>query len=452
MNYRNILLAFALATLAGSGVAAAQCPPDCPIKGGGDAATDCHSELASDVVRLNYPSYDPNNVKPGKELRCFDGDPGCDLDGEVNNSCDFDVDLCLHNADPDLLSCTPTNVTAMLIDGDTTGFPGLGSLQTAVNGLLPASTNVCTAGQLVTVALKGPNGKGEFKKTKLSFKTVATAATIDEDSFKFVCLPRLWPSHSYDAANTRANPVETVLGTGNVSTLVEKWRFNVPGGIAGGPVSSTVTVGAKLVYTSAWDGKVYALKKKTGAVVWSFNTGSGGILGVQSSVTITPDGRVLVADSAGELYCLSGKKGDLLWQAHAGTEDPAAAHAWGSPTIANNRVLIGIASHNDAPCTRGTLIAYDLDTGAELWRQHTVPENICYADTADECNVNSDCGVVEEAAGSPCLLGKCDSNADQTCTSDGQCPYTFLKPGTCVAPPPALVGECFLNQIGRAHV
>jgi|GEM_PF-1502023 len=456
MSYRTPFLAVALAVFATAGVASAQCPPDCPVKGGGDDPTsDCHLELASDVVRLNSPFFNPATLKPAKEIRCFDGDPGCDLDGLANNSCTFDVDVCLRNADPTLAMCMPADVTVVEISGNTNNFPGLTTLQTAVNALVPATTNVCTTGQTVVVPLKGPSSKGEFKAAKFSFKTTTTAGSEDGDSFKMVCVPRGWPSHGYDAANTRSNPLETKITAANVSTLVEKWEFIPPSAtpvpVRGRTITSTVTVGRKMVYTSSWNGRVYGVDKKSGKHKWTFNTGAGnnpaiyGSFGVQSSVTLTADGRVVVADSVGKVYCLDGKKGTLLWEAEAGSEDPTAAHAWSSPLVANNRVIVGIASHNDAPCTRGTLVAFDLDTGDELWRQYTVPENICFADTVNDCSANADCGVAEEAAGSPCLLGDCDSNPDIECDiSMTSCPSTFLQPGTCVGT--AAAGECWLDR------
>ncbi len=438
MKNRASLFAVALTALAFAGSAAAQCPPDCPVKGGGDAATDCHLELASEAIRLNSPFYNPNDIKPAKEIRCFDGDPGCDLDGVANNSCTFDVDVCLRNADPSLPSCTAANVTVVDVLGSTTKYPGLAALQSDIDALLPASTNVCTTDNSVVVPLKGPTSKGEFKAAKFSFKTTATAGTDDKDGVKFVCVPRGWPGHAYDAQNTRSNPTETTITAANVGSLVEKWQWvPVEGGSRGRTVSSTVTVGRKLVYSSSWNGRVYGIDKKKGDTKWTFNTGSLGILGVQSSVTLTADGRALVADSAGKLYCLDASNGELLWQANAGSEDPTAAHAWGSPLVANNRVFLGIASHNDAPCTRGTLVAFDLDTGAELWRQYTVPERICFDDTSDECSANADCTT----PGSPCLLGNCDSNPDKVCTTNADCPSTFITPGTCV-----LSGQCWLER------
>ena len=78
-------------------VAFGVCPPSCPAPGGGAPAHDCHAEFAGDGVRLNYKPFNPARPKPGKELRCFDGDAGCDRDGVANNACVFDIDVCLRN-------------------------------------------------------------------------------------------------------------------------------------------------------------------------------------------------------------------------------------------------------------------------------------------------------------------------------------------------------------------
>src|SRR5205085_4556321 len=162
-NRLRLLAIVALAMLVSPQISSADCP-DCPVKGGGSPKSDCHVELASGVLRANYPFY----PKKGKEIRCFDGD-GCDLDGVANNSCTFDVNVCLHNPDPSLADCTPATVTAVTVD-DVEDFPALSGLQTAVNALLPASTNVCTTGQTITIPLEGPDDEGVYAATKFQMK------------------------------------------------------------------------------------------------------------------------------------------------------------------------------------------------------------------------------------------------------------------------------------------
>src|SRR5262249_48887837 len=119
-----------------------------------------------------------------------------------------------------------------------------------------------------------------------------------------------------------------------------------------------------------------------------------------------------------------------------------AAHAWASPTVIGNMVLMGIASHNDAPCTRGTLIAYNLDDGTELWRQHTVPERVCYDDTTNVCSSNSDCTT----QGSPCLLARCETKPETVCATNNDCTQQAFAPKLCVNPPPATTGQCWLER------
>jgi len=111
------LLAASLALLV-VGAARAACPPSCPLPGGGTVRQDCHAEFASTAMRLNYPPFDPGRPRPAKEVRCFDGEPGCDVDGVVNGECAFPIDVCLlKDPDPALSACTAATVTGVEVPG-----------------------------------------------------------------------------------------------------------------------------------------------------------------------------------------------------------------------------------------------------------------------------------------------------------------------------------------------
>jgi polyvinyl alcohol dehydrogenase (cytochrome) len=352
-------------------------------------------------MHLNYPFFNPAKPKPQKEHRCFDGDAGCDLDGEANGECVFDIDVCLRNADPALPSCTPADVTGFDIKGETK-FAGLAALEAAGLALLPATSNVCTTDQSVTLPLK-QKSSGVFKRSKLTLKVVTdTGSGRDKDTVKLSCVPRNWPSHGFDHRNRRNNPLEVTLNAGNVAGLVQLWSFTPDG--ESKAVTSTPTVGRKFVYVTSWDGVLYALARKNGKPKWKYDTGTGSFAGlfpgIQPSATLTPEGRLIVTDANAVVHCLDAKKGKLLWQANIGDPVLDAAHGWSSATAANGRVFIGRASHEDAPCTQGHLYAFDLDTGAELWRTATVPDGICDNDTAIECTTNGDCG-----GGNTCVPG-----------------------------------------------
>jgi outer membrane protein assembly factor BamB len=355
------------------------------VPGGGPAAQDCQLELTT--PRLNYPLPAPG--KPAKELRCFDGDAGCDIDGEVNGVCHFPIDACFRVADPALPACTPADVTGFVVGG-ANGNADLRKLQQAGQALLPATTNVCTTGQSVGVTLKGRGKKAAKRTVKLKART---AAGTDSDKVALTCLPHEWPSYGYDHRNRRATPVETTLSTANASQIEPKWTFDIVAheGGGSGTVTSTPSVANDMIFVTSWNGKVYGLRQRDGKFRWSYDTGAGVGLGVQGSPTVTPEGRLLVGDSLGKVHCLVAKTGALLWTASVADTDPAASHIWGAPVVANGRVFVGRASHSDQPCTQGHLYAFDLETGAELWRYKTVPDRVCRNDTHVVCTSDADC-------------------------------------------------------------
>src|SRR5262245_16529694 len=300
------------------------------LPGGGDSATDCFAEFAAPALKLNYPPFDPLKPKPGKEVRCFDGDAGCDLDGAVNGSCAFPIDVCLFNTDPALSSCTPATVTAVSVNGGSN--PDLIALGTALGALVPASTTQCTSSHLLHVPLKGPNAKGVIKagKGKVSLKA-STASGPDVDKLKLTCVPREWPNHGYTHRNTRASASETILSPANAASMVVKWTLDLQAleNLPNNAVTATPTVGNGLVYVSSWNGNIYGVKASNGAVKWKYDTGSGSVAGSQSSPLLTADGRLIVGDSAANVHCLRAKNGQLLWKVSIG--NPAVDHIWASP-------------------------------------------------------------------------------------------------------------------------
>jgi outer membrane protein assembly factor BamB len=385
---RDLVLALAVLPL----VARATCPPSCSAPGGGPPQLDCQAEFAGDGIRLNYKPFNPAKPKPAKELRCFDGDP-CDVDGVTNDSCTFDVDVCLRNADPSLPACTPADVTGVQVSG--TSDPDLAALRDALVSIVPATSNVCTSGRTLTVPLTGPDALGRFKLAKKKVKLKATTATaVDADTLKLTCVPRGWPSHGYDRRNVRATPLETTLGPANAAALATKWNLDLHAviGATTNGVSGTPTVGNGLVYVGSWSGWIVAARLSSGAVKWKYDTqsqGVGAVPGVTNSVTLTADGRALVGDAKSVVHCLDARTGKLLWKTSIG--NATVDQIWDSPTVAGSRVFVGVASHSDNPCTNGRLVALDLDTGAVLWTHQTVPDRVCTSDTAVTCAVDGDC-------------------------------------------------------------
>jgi len=353
------------------------------IPGGGKASRDCWLEFEVGDLALNFPAA----PKKSRELRCFDGEAGCDLDGATNGSCTFAIDVCLYNDDASLPGCTPSDVTAALVSNKKND-PGLASLQAAIDALLPASSNVCTSGETIDVPTKvSGGGKEKRGKAKVKIKT-ETATGKTAEKLKLACIPREWPSHGYDHRNTRATAKETTLTPASVAGLQELWDVPLSGAVTGTPA-----VAGGRVYAASWDGFVYSIDARSGKVKWKYDTGSTGVSppGVKGSATVTADGRVLVGDAKADVHCLDAKNGKLLWKTTVG--DPSVDDFWSSPAVANGRVYMGLASHLDVPCTRGQMAALDLDDGSLLWSTFMVPEKVCDNDTSVTCTSDADCGL-----------------------------------------------------------
>src|SRR5262249_26201775 len=87
------------------------------IPGGGSKKSDCDMEwLATPVPLLKSltPVPDVKNGIQKNRLFCYDGDPRCDFDGLMaNNSCTFNVQICINNTDPRFTGlCTASDLAS----------------------------------------------------------------------------------------------------------------------------------------------------------------------------------------------------------------------------------------------------------------------------------------------------------------------------------------------------
>jgi polyvinyl alcohol dehydrogenase (cytochrome) len=363
----------------------ADCATGACIPGGGPTASDCTAEFLGNGLILNYPPYDPAAPGPETELRCFDGDAGCDADGQMNGTCTFNVNVCLAAADAALPDCTAGGVERAAVKAK--GAKAT-TLAAATKALLPATTPACTTGQILAVTLKGK--KKEAKATvKMSAKGDAGS---DKDTLRLRCLRRDWPSHGFDHANRRATPYETKISVDTVAALEPVWAFRVDeqedAGFVNG-VTATPTMGHGLLFVPAWNGVLYALSPKTGKIEWRYQ--GGGVIGFQSSAAVTADGRVIVIDSLNVVHCLEAATGRVLWTTPI--QETAADHVWSSAQVANDRVFVGVSGFTDTDTGRapGRLVTLDLDTGDILWQRRMVPENVCRTDTSVSCTTAADC-------------------------------------------------------------
>ena len=138
------------------------------FNGGGAAKSDC------------YVVYEGLTINKGaNKSECTDGDPACDTDGQCQGTCSFGITACVNSTS--VAGCTPSNTTAITVNGATLNLP-----------TLPTSeTDACGNEAIIAVPTR-TTAKGA-KKGKLAVKVTATSVSKpkkDKDKFTLFCLPR----------------------------------------------------------------------------------------------------------------------------------------------------------------------------------------------------------------------------------------------------------------------
>jgi len=132
------------------------------------------------------------------------------------------------------------------------------------------------------------------------------------------------------------------------------------------------------------------------------------------------------------VYALSARNGTVAWKVSLGDPDTAVegAHVWSSPAVFDGTVYVGKASHIDAPCVRGAVVALDAATGAQKWRFNVLPDEVCASDTRRPCATDADCPGSRCVPLLVCRAGTGPQLQSQLCASNADC----TAPATCQGP------------------
>src|SRR5690348_14847923 len=174
------------------------------------------------------------------------------------------------------------------------------------------------------------------------FGTTLSASRTIEHSSKAVSLQdgQDWAKYRFDLAGTGMNP-EGNISASNVTQMIEQWSSNPHLGIG-----STPAVVNGLVYVTAGS-SLFAYDLSTGKRIWRFDGPQQTRGLITSSVAVdrethmayygTPDAHV---------YAINTLTGTAVWNVQLGNPE-AGAYIWSSPLLANGKVYIGLASHDD---------------------------------------------------------------------------------------------------------
>jgi polyvinyl alcohol dehydrogenase (cytochrome) len=176
-----------------------------------------------------------------------------------------------------------------------------------------------------------------------------------------------WTVYGHDLSNTRLNPRERRINRRTVARLTQRWSRD---GLVG--VSGTPTVSGGVAYFGDWKGTVWAVETATGQEVWHTQVG-GFVVGAPA---IEAD--AIYVSSGASLYRLERTTGAVRWKVV--TNELPFAQINASPVVVDGLVLQGVASFEvtipkPEYTFRGSIGAYDIATGAEVWRLYTTPND-----------------------------------------------------------------------------
>jgi outer membrane protein assembly factor BamB len=139
----------------------------------------------------------------------------------------------------------------------------------------------------------------------------------------------------------------------NARTGAVRWTYQ-----AGGQVKGGLALGGDTVYVGSYDHQVYALDAHTGALRWRSSAQQRlGSTGTFYSTPAVAYGRVYIGGTDGKVYSYGASSGALRWSYGTG------GYVYASPAVWRERVYVGSYDH--------TFYCFDAATGEVKWSFHS---------------------------------------------------------------------------------
>jgi lanthanide-dependent methanol dehydrogenase len=160
----------------------------------------------------------------------------------------------------------------------------------------------------------------------------------------------------------------------NVGRLQVAWTMSL--GTLRGQEGQPLVVGNMMYLVSSYPNYVYAIDLNNyWRIAWKFApeqdklAPSVACCDVVNRGVSYADGKIIAISLDAHVYALDAKTGKVLWSAQNG--DPKLGQTMtGAPLVVKDKVLVGISGGEFG--VRGYVTAYDLNTGKQVWRAHSV--------------------------------------------------------------------------------
>jgi len=203
---------------------------------------------------------------------------------------------------------------------------------------------------------------------------ISSQSQANDGLNKLMADPASWPSYGRGYDNTRFSPLNQI-NTKNVANLKLAFAFSL--GSLRSNESSPIVVGDTMYVSTSWGPKyVYALDAKTGAQKWKYEPDipddvlQFACCDVNNRGVTYADGKIFVGRLDGHLAAVDAATGKELWDTQV-VDYKQGSVITSPPLVVKNLVITGFGGGEYG--ARGSLQAYDINTGKQVWKTWTVP-------------------------------------------------------------------------------
>src|SRR6266699_5355912 len=195
-----------------------------------------------------------------------------------------------------------------------------------------------------------------------NYQAVTAERLLNPEPANWLMIRRTYDGWGY-------SPLDQIT-TDNVRNLRPAWVFST-GETRVHEAPPIVNNGVMFVSTP--NNQVIAIDAKSGNLLWRYRrsrpTGANVPHDTSRGIALHGD-KVFFAAGEAVLVALDAKTGEEIWATPVG-DNKAGYYMSLAPLVANGKVMIGASGGEYG--IRGFIAAYDLDSGAELWRTFTIP-------------------------------------------------------------------------------
>ncbi|MBV8592531.1 MAG: PQQ-binding-like beta-propeller repeat protein, partial [Acetobacteraceae bacterium] len=198
---------------------------------------------------------------------------------------------------------------------------------------------------------------------------ISAPARANDSITQAVADPNEWATSGRDYSNTRFSPLKQI-NPQNVSQLKLAYAFSL--GSLRSNESTPIVVGDTLYVSTSWGPKyVYALDAKTGQKKWQYEPDipddvmQYGCCDVVNRGVAYADGKIFVGRLDGYLAAVDAKSGEEVWATQV-VDYKQGSVITSPPLVVRDRVIIGFGGGEYG--ARGSLQAYDINSGKQVWK------------------------------------------------------------------------------------